>query len=140
MKFKMYKSVMAFTLLVASSIASAELAVIVHPSNGAALDAKEIEKIFLAKAKTFSSGGDAIPVNQAEGKATRNEFDEKVLGKSASQLKAYWSKLVFTGKGSPPQDVADDAAVKTLISTNPNMIGYVDSGSVDGSVKVVATF
>jgi hypothetical protein len=44
---------------------------------------------------------------------------------------------VFTGKGTPPKDAGDDAAVRTLIAANPNMIGYVDAGAVDATVKVV---
>lgn len=133
-----YLSILLLILL--GSAANAEIAVIVHPSNGSALDSSSISKIYLAKLKSFPGGGEAVPVNQAEGSSTRTAFDEKVLGKSPSQLKAYWSKLVFTGKGSPPRDVADDAAVKALISSNPNMVGYIDAGSVDDSVKVVATF
>ncbi len=123
-----------------STQAWADIAVIVHPSNGASLDAKTIEKLFLSKAKSFPGGGEAVPINQAEGAGPRLEFDEKVLGKSASQLTAYWSKLVFTGKGTPPKDVGSDAEVVSLIGANPNMIGYVDAGAVDGSVKVVQNF
>ncbi len=136
----MIKPMLLFFLLGLGSAVHAEIAVIVHPSNGSALDDSAIGKIYLAKLKSFPGGGEAVPVNQAEGSATRTEFDDKALGKSPSQLKAYWSKLVFTGKGSPPKDVADDAAVKALIASNPNMIGYISSGAVDDSVKVVATY
>lgn len=55
-------------------------------------------------------------------------------------MKAYWSKLVFTGKGTPPQEVPGDAEVKALIGSNPSTIGYIDAGSVDASVKVVHKF
>ncbi len=120
--------------------ASADVAVIVHPSNAAGMDGKAIEKLFLSKAKSFPGGGEAVPINQSEGSSARSEFDKKVLGKTSAQLTAYWSKLVFTGKGTPPKDVASDAEVMSLIAANPNMIGYVDAGAVDGSVKVVQTF
>lgn len=134
------KILMALVTCCFSTFAVAEISVIVHPSNSAALDEKVISKLFLAKSKSFPGGGSAVPVNQADGEAARSEFDDKVLGKSSSQLKAYWSKLIFTGKGTPPKDIANDAAVKSLISSNPNMIGYINSSAVDGSVKVVATF
>lgn len=136
----MIKPITLWLLIVLGSAANAEIAVIVHPSNGSTLDDSAIGKIYLAKLKSFPGGGEAVPVNQAEGSAVRTEFDDKALGKSPSQLKAYWSKLVFTGKGSPPEDVDDDAAVKALIASNPSMIGYISAGSVDDSVKVVATY
>ena len=126
--------------LVLSSYAYSEVTVIVHPSNAAALDQKSISKIFLGKSSSFPGGGKAVPINLAEGNATTNEFNDKVLGKKSSQLKSYWSKLVFTGKGTPPKEVGSDQDVIDLVSKNPNIIGYVTSGVETGDVKVVAKF
>ena len=113
--------------------------VIVHPSNAASLDKSAISRIFLGKAKSFPGGGPAVPITLDEGTAGSEAFNGNVLNKSASQLKAYWSKLVFTGKGTPPKSVANDAEMIALISANPNMIGFIE-GSGDGSVKVVGQF
>ena len=66
--------------------ASAEIAVVVHPSNKDAIDAKEVERIFLGKRNCFR--GPAPPINQSEGGAVRGAFDSGLLGKSASQMKA----------------------------------------------------
>lgn len=126
--------------IVISSSCLADVAVIVHPSNNNVLDSSIVSRIFLGKEKSFADGNQTVPVNQEEGNAVTEEFNADVLNKSSSQLKAYWSKLVFTGKGSPPIDVANDADVIKLIATNPNMIGYVDASKVDDSVKVVGTF
>lgn len=128
----------ALLTVVAVGAVQAEVAVIVHPSAPTdSLSEDDISKLFLGKAKSFPSGESAVPINQNEGSAVREKFNEAVVKKSASQLKAYWSQLVFTGKGTPPKDVGEDADVKKLIAANPNMIGYVDGGAVDGSVKVV---
>ena len=113
--------------------------VVVHPSNADSLDENTISRIFLGKAKTFPGGASATPIDQAEGSAAAEEFNSKVLNRSSSQLKAYWSKLVFTGKGTPPKAVADDAAVIEMVSKNPGMIGYIQ-GDGGGAVKVVASF
>jgi ABC-type phosphate transport system substrate-binding protein len=118
----------------------AEVAVIVHPSNADSISEADIVRIFLGKSKSFPGGAAAVPVNQAEGSAVTEEFNQKVIKKSGSQLKAYWSKLVFTGKGTPPKEVANDAEVIDLVANNPNMIGYIDASQVNGGVKVVAKF
>ena len=124
-----------------TGIASAETAVIVSAKNAnSVIDADTVSRIFLGKSKSFPDGSDAIPVDQPEESAIRTEFADKVLGKSASQLKAYWSKLVFTGKGEPPKVVESSAKVKALVAENPNLIGYIDAADVDGSVKVVHKF
>ena len=118
--------------------AAAEISVVVHPSSSVqALSADEVSRLFLGKAKSFPGGAQAVPVNQDEGNPARAKFNETVCKKNASQYKAYWSQLVFTGKGTPPKDAGDDAAVKALVAANPNMVGYIDSASVDASVKVV---
>lgn len=135
---KIIASLMTLALWSIPVIAMAEIAVIVHPSAGFdSLAEDDVARIFLGKSKSFPTGAQAIPVNLNEGSATREKFNEAICKKNASQYKAYWSQLVFTGKGTPPKDAGDDAAVKTLIAANPNMIGYVDVSAVDSSVKVV---
>lgn len=111
--------------------------VIVHPSNTASLDEKSISRIFLGKAKSFPGGGQAVPITLED--ATADTFSKKVLNKSPVQLKAYWSKLLFTGKGQPPRVVKNDAEMIELVAANPNMIGFI-SGEGDGTVKVVSSF
>ncbi len=103
------------------------------------LSKEQVADIFLAKSATFPGGGPATPIEQTESAAPRQEFHSKVTGKSGAQLKAYWSKLVFTGKATAPQELADSAAVKQQVASNPALIGYIDKSAVDGSVKVVFT-
>lgn len=125
----------------AASIALADTSVIVSPSNAnASMDKTTVSKIFLGKTKRFPDGTQALPIDQDEDAAARESFNSSILGKSDSQLKSYWSRLIFTGKGTPPKPSGDDAAVKALVAKNPNMIGYIDSSAVDGTVKVVHKF
>lgn len=131
-------ALLAATLSVSS--AWADISVVVNPANTNAVSADDLNRLFLGRASSFADGSKATPLNMAEGQAARDEFDNKVLSRSSAQLKAYWSKLVFTGKGTPPKELADDAAVKAAVAADSTAIGYISSASVDGSVKVVATF
>ncbi|MFC6441222.1 substrate-binding domain-containing protein [Bowmanella sp. JS7-9] len=136
----MRKSVFIVVASLVSLMANAELAVVVHPSYADAISQDDIAKIFLGKAKTFPNGSPAVPINQEDSQSATDEFNNKVLGKSSTQLKAYWSKLVFTGKGTPPKEATNDAQVLELIANNPNMIGYLDASALSADVKVVARF
>jgi ABC-type phosphate transport system substrate-binding protein len=78
-----------------------------------------------------------VPIDQAEGSITRVEFYAKVVGKTAAQIKAYWSKIIFTGRGQPPPTVSSSAEVKERLVENPAAIGYIDASMVDDSVRVV---
>lgn len=132
------KSLIAVGALCCSTFVYAEVAVIVHPSSGvSSLTEDDVSRLFLGKGKTFPDGSQAVPINQDEGSPARDKFNDSVCKKNSSQYKAYWSQLVFTGKGTPPKDAGKDADVKALISANPNMIGYIDASAVDASVKVV---
>ncbi|GAA62133.1 ABC-type phosphate transport system, periplasmic component [Pseudoalteromonas sp. BSi20652] len=135
----MKKIILASALSLCSINAFAEVAVIVNSSNTSALDADTIKKIYLGKAKSFSNGNKVNPVNQ-DGTPVTDEFNDKVVGKSSSQLNAYWSKLVFTGKGTPPEKLASDQAVIDFVAANGDAIGYIDSAKVSDKVKVIATF
>ena len=135
----MLKKLMLVPLFALSFTALANVAVIVHPSNAAALTQDDINKIFTGRAKSFTDGKAAEPVNLTEAVAVRADFDQKVLGRSSSQMKAYWSKLVFTGKGTPPKELASEQEVIDAVAKNPAAIGYVSSGAANGSVKVALT-
>jgi hypothetical protein len=78
-----------------------------------------------------------VPIDQAEDSAARAEFYAKVADKSAAQMKAYWSKIIFTGRGQPPTEVANGAEMKRRIAENPDAMGYIDEKLLDDTVRVV---
>lgn len=118
----------------------ADIVVITNPSNTATLSQSDVKRIFLGKMKSFPDGGTILSVNQSAGSDVRKTFDKQALGKSPSQMKAYWSKLVFSGKGNPPKELLSDAEIIKLVAENPAVIGYIDSANKTSDVKVVATY
>jgi len=136
----MKKLISSLLLCLASVFAQAEVAVVVNPGVSDTLDASAIGKIFLGKTKRFPGGTSATPINQEQGNAIVDQFNQQVLKRNSSQVKAYWSKLLFTGKGKPPMQVASDAEVLIQVASDVSAIGYVDATSVNDKVKVVARF
>ena len=57
----------------------------------------------------------------------------------AGQVKAPWSRIVFSGRGVPPKEVSDATAVKKAIVADSKSVGYIDKVATDSSVKVVLT-
>jgi ABC-type phosphate transport system substrate-binding protein len=103
-----------------------------------ALTKSQVADIFLGKVARFPDGSAAVPIDQAEGSPAREEFYLAFTGKSPSQLNAHWSKIIFTGRGQPPAEVADAAEVKRRLAANPNAIGYVDAALVDATLRIVS--
>lgn len=137
----MQKNILCLLLLFPLTTASvqADIALIVHPGNNATLTDSDIKALFLGKQRSFNDGKQAIPLVVVEAEASRSEFNNKVLSKTDAQLKAYWSKLTFTGKGTPPKEVSSDEMLQ-LVSDNPATIGFIDALKVNAAVKVVATY
>ena len=118
--------------------------VIINPDNALRFssdaDSKSfIRRVFLGKVKSFPDGGTIVPVALRKGSPGTQKFNEQVLNLSESQVGAYWAKKIFTGKGTPPKELASDEEVIKLVASNPNLVGYIE-GSGDESVKKVLTF
>lgn len=138
MKKQLLKAAALLTFLFSTSVL-ADIVVIVHPSNASTLDQDTVKKIYLGKVKSFSNGEKVEAFDLENGSALRDSFLENLLNKSGSQYKAYWSKLLFTGKGKPPAEKASEAEMVSEVASNPAAIGYVDSSKVTDAVKVIAT-
>jgi ABC-type phosphate transport system substrate-binding protein len=123
--------------LVHGTSAADVVAVVSAKSTVGTLSKSQVADIFLGRVNRFPDGAAAIPIDQPEGSDTRNQFYEIFAGKSPAQIKAFWSKIVFTGRGQPPKAVADGAELKRLIAANPTAIGYIEASQVDSTVRAL---
>jgi ABC-type phosphate transport system substrate-binding protein len=120
---------LTFAVLAAPIIRAEDIVVIVNPA------AKPISKEQIADLYLGRSGG-LTPVDQPVGSAIYAEFYKKATGRDIAQVKAIWSRILFTGRGLPPKQLPDSAAVKQAVAANPNAVGYIEKSAVDASVKV----
>ncbi|MDY6982739.1 MAG: phosphate ABC transporter substrate-binding protein [Pseudomonadota bacterium] len=128
----------ALMLMASCAAASAEVVVVVSAKSPIAdLSANEIADIFLGKRSRFPDGSNAIPIDQAEGSPEREAFYARFAAKTPVEMKMHWSKLIFTGRGQPPRQVHDAAAVKAALAQQPNAIGYLDRRYVDASLTIL---
>jgi ABC-type phosphate transport system substrate-binding protein len=131
-------AVIGLALSLSSGTSAADVvAVVSSKSPVTAISKNQVVDIFLGRVSRFPDGEQALPIDQAEGSAARDEFYAKFAGKSAAQIKAHWAKIIFTGRGHPPEDVSNSIEVKKLVIKNPHAIGYIERNMVDGSVRVV---
>lgn len=122
----------------AAAPARAELVVIVSAKSPVnALRADQVADIFLGQIGNFPDGAEAIALDQSIGSPLRDVFYAKIASKSPALVKAYWTKMIFTGRGQPPKELPSNAAVRKQVADNPNLIGYIDRSALDPSVKAV---
>lgn len=136
---KIFGMVLLGATLAWSTVANAGIAVIAHPSvTAGALTVEQVSQLFMGRAKSLPDGTVVTPIDLAEGAPARVQFVERVLGKNEQQLRSYWSRMIFTGKGQPPRSVNSAAEVVKMVASTPGFIGYVDAKDVAaGKVKVL---
>jgi ABC-type phosphate transport system substrate-binding protein len=114
-----------------SGAALADVVVVGNPA-AAALTKDQVADLFLGKTTGMKL------IDQPDSSKLKADFYGK-LGHDLSQVKATWSRLIFTGKAQAPKEVPDSAAVKKAVAADPTTIGYIDKSEVDGTVKVLST-
>ena len=113
------------------------VAVVSAKSSVTALNASQVADIFLGKTSHFPDGSQAVPIDQVEDSPARDKFYAAYTGKSPAQVKAHWSKIIFTGRGQPPRQASTSAEARKIVAENPHAIGYIDNSAVDRSVRVL---
>ncbi len=132
-------AIMLSLFVAATGSVFADVSVIANKGVGTdSITAKEAQKIWLGKKKSL--GGVSVKLSDLpKGNASRDHFYESVVKKNEKKLKAYWAKIVFSGKGTPPKMLSSDSDVISWVASTPGAVGYVDSAAVDDSVKVLMT-
>jgi ABC-type phosphate transport system substrate-binding protein len=125
-------------VLAGAPAGAADLVVIVSARNPVtALRADQVAAIFLGQSVRFPDGAEAVPFDLRLGAPIRDEFYARVTNKTPALVKAHWSKMVFTGRGQPPAELADSVAVRRRVADDPEAIGYIERGALDASVHAV---
>ena len=118
--------------------ASADVVAVVSAKSAVqALTPNQLADIFLGRVSRFPDGLLAVPIDLRDGSPERDQFYAKITGKTPAQIKAYWSKIIFTGRGQPPRAVPTDLDVKKFIADNVGAIGYIDAARLDDSVRAL---
>ena len=125
---------LAALLALSASHADAGVVVITHASTKVqALSANEVRQIFLGASRELPDGTRIEAVEQPDASPLRHTFQETVLRKNDEQLRAWWTRVVFTGKGYPPKALGSSAEVMRRVAEKPGFIGYVDSKELNGA-------
>lgn len=125
MKMRTLPSCLAFMLGIACPFGHAETFVIVNEKNSCStLTRERVSQIFTAKIDSYPDGKAAHAFDHGE-EEKRNSFYRAITGKSDIQMKAYWSRLKFTGQGKSPEIKGSDKDVIEAVHNDESGIGYV---------------
>lgn len=118
--------------------AAADIAVVVNPdSEIPALSERQVVDMFMGRFVAFPDGSAALPLDQPLNSELREMFYQHLTGKTVRQVNAYWAKLIFSGRATPPAMARASEDVSGMVKDNKNAISYIASDEVTDDVKVV---
>jgi ABC-type phosphate transport system substrate-binding protein len=122
-------------------LALADVVVVMRAQSGIErLSADDVTDIFLGRYRKFASGASAVPIDQPAGSSLKAEFYRLLVNKELAEINAYWARLHFSGKTSPPLQAASAAEVFSLLLSTPGAIAYVERRQVDARFRIVLEF
>lgn len=116
----------------------AELVVIVN--TGVKVDKlsrDEVVNIFMGRYRKLSDGSSAQPLDIRDESLERQNFYKKLLDKSLAEINAYWARLIFSGRTTPPVVMDTQHDIIDKVSHDLGAIGYVERGNLSSKVKIV---
>ncbi len=116
----------------------ADIAVIVNSGNKVGnLSKQQVVDIFMGRNVGFPDGSFVLPFDLPVDNEIRKQFYEAVAGKTIPQINAYWARLIFSGRATPPRVVKSTRELLNAMKNNKNGIAYIDSALLNKNVKVV---
>ena len=100
------------------------------------ISAAELKRVFLEE-KISLDGTHVEPILEKDG-PVHEAFLQEYVGLSKDDLQAYYSTLVFTGRGFIPKALGSDAEVVAYVARTRGAIGYVSRATSVEGVKTLA--
>jgi ABC-type phosphate transport system substrate-binding protein len=124
---------------VPAGAAEVAIAVLVNANNPVdSLSSEEVGKLFLKKTVKWGNGERVLPVDLHEQSAVRESFSKQFHGKGTAAIKAFWQKMIFSGRDVPPPEKTSVADVAAFVRSNAGGVGYVPASYDAGAgVKVL---
>ncbi|WP_207679017.1 hypothetical protein [Desulfonema magnum] len=138
----MKKGIMYLTILVFGSVvwgtAYADVLLIAHKSvPEKVLSEKEVRQIFMRKKMKWADNSVIKPA-VLEDTEIHDAFLEQHVGRSRSKWRAYWKKMVFTGRGLPPKTFESQKELVRYVAETPGAVGYINSRTSHKNVTVIS--
>lgn len=86
---------------------------------------KQVMGLFLGRTSFLPTGTRAKPLDFPIKSNSRASFYQQLTGKDIAEIDAYWARLRYSGKSSPPQPLNSSDDIMNLVSNNKGIIAYL---------------
>ena len=117
--------------------AAESIVVVVNPESGIeTLSRSDVINIFLGRFRQLPSGITAQPIDLPVS-PVRAQFYRALVNKEPAEINAYWARLIFSGRTSPPIQTEQPEDVIKALRANPGGIAYLERSKVSSREKIV---
>jgi len=131
--FNMKTSTLLFAILIfltpathsESQTLSANWLVVMSAKSGVqSLTQRQVMGLFLGRSK-YLDGDKVTPLDHPLESELRARFYQALTGKNISDIDAYWARLRYSGRATPPLPVESSEQIIQLLSTETGIIAYL---------------
>lgn len=77
-------------------------------------------------------------INLPPSSLNRVKFNTKVIGLTEDRIQSYWAQMRFSGRRTPPKELADEKSVLHYIINTPGSVGYLPANiQIPNSLSIV---
>ncbi len=113
----------------ATAYAQAVVLVSARAGGIAELDRETAAQLYLGRRTSLPDGRSARLLD-LPASPERDLFYEQLTGKNPSQIRAYWSRMVFTGRAHPPHEAKDQEDALHRVLADPTALAYLPAATV----------
>lgn len=136
MKKTIYHWIAALIFILPMQVMAEVVVVVAQNSAITSLSENQLRQLYLEGSGRIA-GNSVKALDLPEGNQTRKEFYQAAVGKTPAQMKSYWARMIFTGRGVPPRMVSGDRAMQVMLENNPELVGYLPVNQVTSGLKVL---
>jgi ABC-type phosphate transport system substrate-binding protein len=125
-----------FLICLTAASAPAQISVIAPKAASIKITKSGLKEIFIGAKLKWPNGNKIQVVDQPDTEIGKKFYD-KVVGKSANQVRSQWAKLLLSGQAVAPFKYPSDNAVKKAVAGAPHAIGYIATSALDDSVQEI---
>lgn len=129
-------------------LAHGEVVLIANSRSGIdKLTREEAINIFMGRYRKLPDGLAAHPLDLEVNSPIRRQFYRGLIDKTPEEIHAYWMRLVFAGRTTPPLTTKGVEEMLEMVAGDPQAIGYVErselarieNGPLARNIKIVLT-
>lgn len=124
-------------LMLVINAALADIAVVSARDGGIeTLSEDEAQLLYLGRLTALRDGTQVRLLDLPPGDV-RDQFYRLLTGRNPVQIRAYWSRMVFTGRGRPPRQMESSTEMVETLRREPNSIGYLPAHTVPPDLRIL---